>query len=96
MEIELLIPELPVIVTPKPKRMPRQKLYEPTPTDLQILLYVRDYHYLTPWQLTRLHYSDGSFTRAQTKLQTLAGENPKMLCKAYLGIGNTTYVSAKL
>lgn len=88
------------MVTTKPKRTPRIKLYEPTPTDLQLMLYLKDYHYLTPWQLTRLHYSDGSFTRAQTKLQTLAGENTKMPCKPYLarrtlphlGIGNPTYI----
>ncbi len=88
------------MVTSKPTKQPRQKLYEPTATDVQIMLYLKDYHFLTPWQLTRLHYSDGSFTRAQTKLQTLAGENKLVPCKSYLarrtlphlGIGNTTYI----
>src|SRR5258708_330420 len=97
------ISELPdAMVTARPQRAKRKKLYEPTPVDLQILLYFKDYHYLTPWQLTRLHYSDGSFTRAQTKLQTLAGENKQVPCKPYLarrtlphlGIGNTTYIYA--
>ncbi len=101
MHIHPLVVELPeVMVTAKPQRAKTKKLYEPTPVDLQILLYVKDYHYLTPWQLTRLHYSDGSFTRAQTKLQTLAGENKQVPCKPYLarrtlphlGIGNTTYI----
>src|ERR1051326_1033722 len=74
--------------------------YEPTELDAIILTYVMEYYFLTAWQLVKLHYSDGSYTRAATKLQVLSGNHPKVPSEAYLHrralhhltTGNPTYV----
>jgi hypothetical protein len=68
------------------RRIRQQKpSYEPTPLDEEILEYVRQYYFLAVWHLMKLlWYAPGSLTRAQTKLQTLAGENEKKPAPAYL------------
>lgn len=82
----------------KPRRI--KVHYEPTELDAMILTYVMEYYFLTAWQLVKLHYSDGSYTRAATKLQVLSGNHPKTPSEAYLHrralhhltTGNPTYV----
>src|SRR5205085_9517939 len=74
--------------------------YEPKELDYEILKYVMEYYFLTVWQLVNLHYSKGSVTRANTKLQILSGNSAKVPSEAYLhrralhhlSIGNPTYV----
>lgn len=68
----------------KKKKQPRKKSYVITPLDYQFLQYVKEYHVLTAYHLTKLHYSDGSHKRAQFKLQTLSGNNPNIPCASYL------------
>lgn len=61
----------PIMQKSKEKKQKPKKLYAPTPLDTELLKYVREYHFLTAWQLVKIHYSDGSLTRAQTKLKNL-------------------------
>ena len=69
--------------------------YEPTPLEYEILKYVRAYHFLTAWQLVKLHYSDGSLTRARVLLLRLydAGFLDRRALP-HVGVGQPTYIYA--
>src|SRR5258708_26368884 len=71
----------------------KQQPYIPSPLDYQILQYVRAYHFLTVWQLVKLHYSDGSLTRARVLLLRLH-ETGYLDRRAlpHVGLGQTTYI----
>ncbi len=82
------------------EKQPQKSHYALTPVDSEILEYVRQYYFLTAWQLVNLHYSPGSLTRAQTKLQILSGMNKNKPAPPYLHrrglylleFGNSTYL----
>ncbi len=73
----------------------KQQPYIPSPLDYQILQYVRAYHFLTVWQLVKLHYSDGSLTRARVLLLRLH-ETGYLDRRAlpHVGLGQPTYIYA--
>ncbi len=72
MYIQPYFPQLtPMMQKAQERKRATNKAYELTPLDYEILKYVREYHFLTAWQLVKIHYSDGSLTRAQTKLKRL-------------------------
>src|SRR5437588_8457703 len=97
MYVQPYFPQLSPLMQ-KTKSMGRQavsKAYEPTPLDGEILKYVRAYHFLTAWQLVKLHYSDGSLTRARVKLLRLY-EHDYLDRRAlpHVGVGQPTYIYA--
>lgn len=61
----------PLMQQGKAQKRTKRVSFEPTPLDCTILQYVKEYHFLTAWQLVKLHYSDGSLTRARVKLLRL-------------------------
>jgi hypothetical protein len=81
--------------TKQAEKKPKEKPYEVTPLDYQILLYVREYHFLTAWQLVKLHYSNGSLTRARVLLLRLydAGYLDRRALP-HVGAGQPTYIYA--
>jgi len=89
----------PIPTMPRAKqteKQGKQKPYVPTPLDYQILQYVREYHFLTAWQLVKLHYSDGSLTRARVVLLRLYDEAEFLDRRAlpHVGVGQPTYIYA--
>jgi len=78
------------------EKQKKQKPYIATPLDYQILQYVREYHFLTAWQLVKLHYSDGSLTRARVVLLRLYNEAEYLDRRAlpHVGVGQPTYIYA--
>ena len=86
------------------KKSAKKSQYVLKPLDEEILEYVRQYYVLTAWQLVKLHYSPGSLTRAQTKLQILSGnkkdKNGRPIAPEYLHrrglylleFGNSTFL----
>src|SRR5437588_8793025 len=97
MYVQPYFPQLSPLMQ-KTKSMGRQavsKAYEPTPLDGEILKYVRAYHFLTVWQLVKLHYSDGSLTRARVLLLRLydAGLLDRRALP-HVGVGQPTYIYA--
>src|SRR5579859_7243177 len=73
METQLSIPQLiPTMQrTKQNEKKGQQKQDAITPLEYQIMQYVREYHFLTAWQVVKLHYSDGSLTRARVVLLRL-------------------------
>lgn len=67
--------------TKEPMERTKEKPYQPTSLDYQIMRYVKEYHFFTAYHLTKLHYADGSKKRASFKLQTLSGNNPERAVK---------------
>src|SRR5438045_9665699 len=85
MYLQPFFPELTEqMVTVKSVKKEQKKPYQTTPLDYQILQYAKDYHVISAYHLTKLHYADGSHKRANFKLQTLSGNNPQVPCPAYL------------
>ena len=72
------------MVTGQPRKKAKKPLYQLRELDVAILKYVREYYLLTSWQLVNLHYSPGSLTRAQTKLQILSGNKEEVSSVSYL------------
>lgn len=81
--------------TKEPTKQAKKTVYEPTPLDYHILQYVREYHFLTALQLVKIHYSDGSLTRARVKLLRLyeAGYLDRRALP-HVGVGQPTYIYA--
>ncbi len=97
MYIQPYFPQLTPIMqrVKEPTRKAKKTVYEPTPLDYHLLQYVREYHFLTAWQLVKIHFSDGSLTRAQTKLKTLYEHgylDRRVL--PHIGTGQPTYIYA--
>jgi len=84
MYVQPYFPQLtPIMQRPKQdEKQAKQKPYEPTPLDYQLLQYVRDYHFLTAWQLVKLHYSDVS---SRSKNWELSYKAQKIALSAYIG-----------
>jgi protein involved in plasmid replication-relaxation len=79
----------------------KQRSYQLTAVDFEILQLVHQYHFLKVEQVMNLRgYSSGTLTTVQTRLQTLSGNNPKIPCEKYLERrqlpytqpGNTNYI----
>src|SRR5690349_9636729 len=73
----------------------KQQPFELKPFHYDILRQVREYHFLTVWQLVKLRYSDGSLTRARVVLLELyeAGYLDRRALP-HVGTGQPTYIYA--